>query len=49
VPKAEFNEVYGHACREIFQGSITIDLLFAANPVMFGEWRFSDDDARADL
>jgi hypothetical protein len=49
VPKAEFDETYGPACREVFQCGITIEVLFAANPVMCGEWRFADEDARADL
>jgi hypothetical protein len=49
VPKAEFNATYGPACEEIFQCGITVDLLFIANPVMYGEWRFADDDARDDL
>lgn len=49
VPKGEFNAVYGPACREVFQCCITVDMLFSANPVVCGEWRFADDDARADL
>lgn len=49
VPKTEFNEVYGPACREVFQCGITVGLLFVQNPVVYGEWRFADDDARADL
>lgn len=49
VPKEEFHSMYGPACREIFQCSITVGVLFAANPVTMGEWRFVDDDARQDL
>ena len=49
VPKREFDAVYGPACLEVFQCCITVDMLFSANPVMCGEWRFADDDARADL
>jgi len=49
VPKEEFNSMYGPACREVFQCGITVGVLFAANPVMVGEWRFVDEDARLDL
>jgi len=49
VPKKEFHSMYGPACREIFQCCITLEVLFAANPVMIGEWRFVDEDARQDL
>jgi hypothetical protein len=49
VPKAEFNATYGPACEEVFQCGITVELLFNANPVTCGEWRFADDDARDDL
>ena len=49
VPKAEFDAVYGPACREVFQIGITVGLMFSPNPVMAGEWRFADEDARADL
>lgn len=49
VPKEEFHSIYGPACREVFQCSITVEVLFAANPVMVGEWRFVDEDARQDL
>jgi len=49
VPKKEFHSMYGPACREIFQCSITVGVLFAANPVIMGEWRFVDEDARLDL
>ena len=41
--------MYGPACKEVFQCSITVGVLFAANPVMMGEWRFVDEDARLDL
>jgi hypothetical protein len=49
VPKAEFDATYGPACKEVFQCGITIELMFIVNPVMCGEWRFADDDARDDL
>ena len=49
VPKEEFHSMYGPACKEVFQCSITVGVLFAANPVMMGEWRFVDEDARLDL
>ena len=49
VPKEEFHSMYGPACREVFQCGITVGVLFAANPVMVGEWRFVDEDARLDL
>lgn len=49
VPKEEFHSMYGPACRAVFQCGITVGLLFAANPVMVGEWRFVDEDARLDL
>lgn len=49
VPKREYDALYGPACREVFQCGITIGVLFAPNPVIMGEWRFADEDARADL
>lgn len=49
VPKEEFHSMYGPACREVFQCGITVGVLFAVNPVMVGEWRFVDEDARLDL
>lgn len=49
VPKREYDALYGPACREVFQCGITIGVLFAPNPVTVGEWRFADEDARADL
>ena len=50
IPKDAFHETYGKACTELFDGhEITVDLLFVQNPVIEGEWRFSDDDARDDF
>lgn len=41
--------MYGPACLAIFLGEIEVGLLFDENPMVEGEWRFSDDNARADL
>ena len=49
VPKREYDALYGPACREVFQCGIMIGVLFAPSPVILGEWRFADEDARADL
>ena len=48
VPKEEFHAVYGPACVALF-ADLQVDMVFEENPVIQGEWRYADDDARDDL
>eukprot|EP00038_Savillea_parva_P009982 m.187104 g.187104 ORF g.187104 m.187104 type:complete len:167 (-) comp16979_c0_seq1:95-595(-) len=48
VPKQEFDQMYGPACRVLLM-DLPIHAVFEENPVMQGQWRYSDDDARDDL
>ena len=48
VPKEEFHAVYGPACVALF-ADLQVDIVFEENPVIQGEWRYADDDARDDL
>lgn len=48
VPKPEFDQVYGPACRILLM-DLQVHMVFEENPVMQGQWRYSDDDARDDL
>lgn len=48
VPKEEFDAVYGPACIALF-ADLQVDMVFEQNPVIQGEWRYADNDARDDL
>jgi hypothetical protein len=49
VPKQVYNDMYGPACRVVIQESFTVRMFYEENPLMVGEWRFRDDDSRADI
>lgn len=48
VPKYEFDKVYGPACAVLF-ADLQVDMIFEENPVVQGEWRYADDNAREDM
>lgn len=50
LPKVQFDELYGPACRDLFDGfDLTVDMFFERNPVVFGQYLFTDEAARLDL
>lgn len=51
MSKKDFDEIYGLACIELFDNDteIKVTLFFEENPMIQGEWRFVDEDARLDI
>ena len=49
TPKKEYFNIYGRALDDIFSYGYELSMIFTENPIIQGQWLFTDNDAQLDL